>query len=106
MAAIFARSQTSFPAEDLGEMAGIRITDIESDLYHTLLRFTQQLSLYFIISLAVFIERLIEPPIDRLLQRVYKNAHRKPSLFPVYDPLTNLRSIFTLNSHEGEKWLT
>jgi hypothetical protein len=28
----------------LGEMAGIRITDIESDLYHTLLRFTQQLS--------------------------------------------------------------
>jgi hypothetical protein len=35
LAAIFPRSQTSFPAEALGEMAGICITDIESDLYYT-----------------------------------------------------------------------
>jgi len=44
LAAICAWSQTSFPAEDLGEMAGICITDIESDFYYTLLCFTQQLS--------------------------------------------------------------
>jgi hypothetical protein len=36
--------QTSCPAEDLGEMARICITDIESDLYYTPLCFTQQLS--------------------------------------------------------------
>jgi hypothetical protein len=44
LAAILAGSQTSFPAEDLGEMAGVRVTDIERDLYYTLLRFMQQLS--------------------------------------------------------------
>jgi hypothetical protein len=31
-------------AEDLAEMAGVRITDIESNLYYTVLRFPQQLA--------------------------------------------------------------
>ena len=42
--AVVARGEAGFPAEELCEMTGVGVANIEGDVYHALLRFAQQSS--------------------------------------------------------------